>query len=186
MLDAQIQLPIPSQADPAGRLRILYNDYRTACLNKKYYGCRLQTTQHWNLGFEIIIALGATGTGIGGWTFFQQYPGVWALLAGASAVLALVKPIIQLSTKIERYGRLYGEFSKLSATLQTVVDEVRAAGTLSEDQYQIYKKAKGTFSELAKEDEPRPQRQLILRLQDEVDREIPPETLPMPTAKKQT
>ena len=56
----------------AGQLEILYDHYRDACLNQKYYGHRYVHIERWNKGIEIAIAVGSATTTIGAWPLWQS------------------------------------------------------------------------------------------------------------------
>jgi hypothetical protein len=45
------------------QLRYIYNSYRTALLNRKYYRSRLVLFQRYNSVMEVAIAVGAAGSG---------------------------------------------------------------------------------------------------------------------------
>src|ERR1044072_8967941 len=84
----------------------IHNEFRTALLNSKYYGWRLDRCQKINRAIEIVIAVGATtGTGIAGFAIKKNGAGAaaWAVISGASVVLATLKPIVDLPKKIEQY-----------------------------------------------------------------------------------
>jgi hypothetical protein len=165
------------------RLIIIYNEYRTSCLNAKYYGCRLHSVQRTNFWLEVVVAAG-TSAGIGGLTLLQSEPAhsIWTVIAAVSAVLAIVKPVANLSAKLSKYARLYGEYAKLTATIRTVVENITVTKDFLPEDERVYRSAQATFSELAKDDDPRPSRRLLTKLQNEVNNEISPETLWLPPA----
>jgi hypothetical protein len=66
-------MPAVDPVATVGLLTIIHNEYRTALLNRKYYGARLERYRTINRWFEIAIALGATtGTGIAGLAIWKQ------------------------------------------------------------------------------------------------------------------
>jgi hypothetical protein len=101
-----------------GHAKVLHDDYRTAILNKCYYGHKLSFFSRVNVGFEILIAMGATGStgaGIANLTIWTGPPGIlaWAAVSGTAVVLSTLKPIINIGKQIERCGKLWGEYSRL-------------------------------------------------------------------------
>jgi hypothetical protein len=91
------------------RLKHIYNEYLTSLLNRKYYRHQLAVCKRENTVFEILIALGASGSGIAGRGVWVTDDGkvVWACLAGLAALLAVIKPFIKSSSKIENYTKLF-------------------------------------------------------------------------------
>jgi hypothetical protein len=106
------------------QLRYIYNSYRTALLNRKYYGSRLVLSQRYNSVMEIAIAVGAAGSGgvagLAVWgTITGQYAWLW--ISGIATVLGVVKPILQIGAKIENYTKLYSGYSNVYLELKSVV-----------------------------------------------------------------
>ena len=92
------------------QLTEIYTFLCRSALNKEYFGERLYRAQRWNDILEIAIAVGTTGSGVSALTVWHVEPWgpfVWGSLTVVSAVLAVVKPIIQLNKRIERLTRLY-------------------------------------------------------------------------------
>src|SRR5260370_17196780 len=82
-----------------GQLKNIHREFRTALLNKKYYGCRLNWYQNVNRWFEIFIALGAAaGTGIAGFAIWKNGPAVtaWAIISAPSIVPPALNHIVVL------------------------------------------------------------------------------------------
>jgi hypothetical protein len=79
----------------------VYDDYRTARMNQKYYARRLSTYKRLNLTFEGALGVGTSGT-IGSLAIWQTAIGTfaWALIAGATAIIAVLKPIIPISKEL--------------------------------------------------------------------------------------
>src|SRR5262245_21201645 len=99
-------MPVPAREE----LTLIYDQYRTSLFNVKYFGHVLSQAQKINLLSEILVAIGATtGGAIAGWSIWKQELAapVWAVIAGAAAVIATIKPIIRLPEKVERFSKLY-------------------------------------------------------------------------------
>ena len=168
------------------QLSVLYDNLRTACFNKKYYGHQLAKTRRWNNASEFVLAITASGTGIGSWAVFQYQAGqiAWVVLAGVSALIAIVKPIVKWSDSVERYAKLHSEYSKLTVTLQAVAGQVRMQKEFTPELQKVYQTAQSTFSKLADDDDPSPNDTLLAALQQKVNQEIPPASLWMPKGTK--
>jgi hypothetical protein len=171
-----------SQADFAGQLEILYDHYRDACLNQKYYGHRYVHIERWNKGIEIAIAVGSATTTIGAWPLWQSGVGtvIWAGIAGISTILAVVKPFLNYPENMKRFGRLHVGYAEVTAELRETVNSVRINRSLSSEALTAHQRARRMLMKLAREDEPIADRKLIERLQAEVNKEIPASTLWLP------
>jgi hypothetical protein len=159
-----------------GHLKNIYNQYRSALLNKKYYGCRLESTRRTNLVVEIMIAVGASGsTGIAGLTIWQQGAGItaWALISGIAILLSTIKPFLGLAAQIERYGKLWGEFASMYEAFKIIEQDCRANDYLTTEQVDTFKRLRERIQNLAPLDDQRPDKKLIKRLTQEVNHELP-------------
>jgi hypothetical protein len=170
------------QADCAEQLEILYDHYRDACLNQKYYGHRYVHVERSNSGIEIAIAIGSATSTIGAWPLWQFGVGkvIWATIAGASTILAVVKPFLNYPEKMKKFGRLHAGYVEITTELREIVNNLRIARSLSNEALITYKRMRKMLTQLAREDEPNPNRRLIKRLQAEVNKEIPLHTLWFP------
>lgn len=159
-------------------VRTLYSQYRTVCLNRKYYGCRLQTIRDWDKVLEISIAIG-TSTAIGGWALWRASIGatIWAVVGGLVAVLAVIKPILQLSQEIERYSKLFIGYGDTFSDLGNLVDEVGKTENYSGEMDVAFRKTFERLKQLAADDDPQPNQKLVQKCTDEVNREIPVDSL---------
>ena len=110
------------------QLKTIHREYRTVLLNVKYYNRQLRLYRMINLWMEILIAVGSTtSTGIAGFAIWQNGLGTtaWGIVSGASIMLAVVKPIIKVPERIERYGKLSGEYSTMFEKLSHLEDDIR-------------------------------------------------------------
>jgi hypothetical protein len=170
------------QADFVGQLKVLYNHYRDACLNQKYYGHRYVHVERWNKGVEIAIAIGSATSAIGAWPLWQSSVGkvIWAGVAAISTTLAVVKPFINYPEKMKRFERLHMGYAEVMAELREAVNNVQMNRNLSAETLAAHRRTRKILTKLAREDEPNPDRKLIQRLQAEVNKEIPAHSLWIP------
>jgi hypothetical protein len=166
------------------QLEVLYDHYRDACLNQKYYGHRYVHAERWNKGLEIAIAIGSATSTIGAWPLWQSGVGkvIWAGIAGISTILAVLKPFINYPAKLKRLDELHVGYVGVTAELRELVNSVRINGGLSGDALAAHQAASKMLTKLARQDEPNPNRKLIQRLEVEVNREIPADRLWVPSA----
>src|ERR1700722_6185071 len=118
------------------QLGVIYDTYRTALLNKLYYGARLESYRKINMWVEILIAIGATTSGVSGfalWKIEPYGPIVWGAFAGLVAVLAIAKPFLQFSKAIERYTKLHTGHLYNSLALYQLVANIRREQALTKE-----------------------------------------------------
>jgi len=177
-------MPAVAPDAAVGPLINIHREFRTAALNKKYYGYKLDQYQFINKCLEILIACGATtGTGIAGLAIWKNGMGTtaWGIISGVSIVLATIKPIVALPKEIERYSKLASGYATIYETYRGMEQDFFALGSLGTEQIDQYHKLRDEMTKLAADDDRHPSRQLIKRFQDEVNEEIPASSLWMPT-----
>jgi hypothetical protein len=165
------------------QLRQIYDTYRTALLNRKYYAYELSKQQNRNTCFEIIVAVGATGSGgIAGLAVWKLTPGfyVWIFISGTAAVLSVTKPILQLGKRIEEYTKLYTGYTSVYLELKTIVEDIEVLRYIPPKVEDKYLSIRVLMKELGVLNKPKQDDKLILRFQSQVNKEIPPENLWMP------
>ena len=155
-------------------LRRNYDDYRTVRMSRDYYGCRLSQVKRWNLLYEVVLAIGASGT-VAGWYLWQTPAGKtsWALFAGFVAILSILKPILQLPKEIERYSKLHTGYSALFYDLRDLIDEIQNDGGITPAREKSVAEAQKKYRELALQDDPKPSQRLLRQCQAEVNRLTP-------------
>lgn len=166
------------------QLRFIYNGYRTALLNRKYYGFRLSLFQRYNTILEIVIAVGAAGSGgVAGLAIWGSIPGqyTWLVISGIATLLGILKPILQLGRHIENYTKLYAGHSNVYLDLKSIVEDIEVSRAIPAKTSNRYDSIRNRISELGGLNDPRPNNNLIFRLQGEVNEEIPPESLWFPS-----
>src|SRR5580704_5938089 len=109
------------------RVYQIYDVLRTLLLNKKYYAERLSRFQNYNFAMEMLIACGTAGSGVAGFAFWQLAAGkiVWGLISAAAVILAIAKPLLKLTDRIEVYAKLYGEYTSAFARMKILVDDIQ-------------------------------------------------------------
>jgi len=160
-------------------VKAVNDEYRTALMNRKYYGYRLDRVATWNRVMEIVVALG-TSSAIGAWVIWKStsYGQIaWAVLAGLAVVVAIIKPILNLSKDIERYTRLFIGHGDVSYDLQTIIDDLPRVGDYTTEMDGVFHRARNRIGKLATDDDPAIDEKLRRRCFDEVKREIPADKL---------
>ncbi|MCJ7602037.1 MAG: hypothetical protein MUO63_11135 [Desulfobulbaceae bacterium] len=92
----------------------IYDEYRTARLNVKINEYHLANYKKWNFIIEFILALTASSSVASFW-FWQSATGqtVWKCLSVLTAILAVLKPMLNLSGKIQKFSEILTDFKSL-------------------------------------------------------------------------
>lgn len=164
------------------RLYQIYDALRTILLNKKYYATRVSRLRRYNFWMEMTIAAGAAGSGVAGYAVWQFQEGkiVWAVISAASSLLAIAKPLLRLTERIEEYAKLYGEYTSAFVRMRILVDDIQVDKTLSSARIKLFDELRTRAAELSKLGDPTPNRTFVKRLQDEVNIEIAIDALWVP------
>ena len=145
-----------------------------AGMNKEYYGVKLARSQLVSSWMDILIAIGATGSGLSALTIWNTEWGkpvwttLWAVLSLVAAVLALAKPIVQFNKRIERFSRLFAGHSDIYTSLLVLSSRIKRKGTITDEMSSTFETAEIRFMELSKEDDPSPSRRLLDRCQQTI------------------
>ena len=148
---------------------------RTSRLNAKYYGDRLETLRRWNLGFDLAIAVGTSGT-LAATAAAKTGAGtsVMITLAAIAATLGVVKPVLALARRIERAARLWAGWNGIFNALRKMTADIAANEGVRPELVPIYAELVERMDQLTGEDDSSPDRATLRRIQDEVNEEFPP------------
>jgi hypothetical protein len=160
----------------------LYNLYRSALMNEKYFGRRLHHYRTLNRYGEIILAVTASST-VGGWAVWTTGWGAlaWKGLACFSTLLALLKPVLQLSKHIELHSKVYVGYCSLYFDLKALVDDVQRTHSFTPELRKTQKQAQERYKNLALQVDFPSRRKVLTECMNEVNEQIPPDTLWFPS-----
>lgn len=163
------------------RMRYLYQEYRTAIFNRKYYGHRLRIAKVVNRIFEIVIAVGAS-TAISVWTFWKTPVGapVWQGVGMLAAILAVLKPPLNIAGDLERYTALMDGYSSYCFDTHTIIETARVDSRLDQKTWENFQASQKRLGDLAARDDTAPSKRLVERYFRETDKEVPANSLWMP------
>ncbi|HEV8679726.1 MAG TPA: hypothetical protein VGQ90_10155 [Stellaceae bacterium] len=173
-------------ADLNRTLEGIYDDYRTILLNAKYNGERLRRVRRLNRILEFVIVIGASGSGIAGFTLWKTDYGqyAWGTISAAAIIVTILKPILDLDHDIEEHSQLWAEYSTLNARCRNIVrtiDSTRSmlanAGELPKALADEVQDIRTKLVELAPRGDQNPSETRLEALQAQVNAEIPPATL---------
>jgi hypothetical protein len=163
-------------------LRDIYDEYRNALMRSKYYAYRLKTYKTYNKLLEIVLAVGTSGV-VGALAIWQTGYGkdAWAVVAGLSAILVIIKPIINLQDKIEKYSTLHAVHESIFEDIKRLVIDINTTRSLSAEIERLFVFIRTRYGALGLVSDEIPKKRLVRKCYNEVNREIPPESLWMPS-----
>ena len=100
----------------------IYDEYRTARFNVRYYEYLLANLKRWNFWIELIIAL-SVSSGITFLWIWSTSAGsiIWKIIITVAAVLSVIKPLVKLSDKIQLNTEVLTKWRALDADFQKLV-----------------------------------------------------------------
>lgn len=105
----------------------VYDQYRTARLNVKYHAVLLRRYKRNNLLIEIVLAISAPTSAVAGLWFWETVAGawIWKVFGVISAVLAVAKPVLNITDKIRNIQEILMGYKALDHDLQRLSIEIR-------------------------------------------------------------
>jgi hypothetical protein len=161
----------------------VYDNYRTARLNVKYYCARLQKFERWNTGLEILIAIAAPGSVISGFWFLQTQTGLdlWKVVSAVAGVAGFLKPFLKLGQKIKFFEQTISGYRALEYDLYEIVLRIREDESYSAACKKMFEAAMKKKKVLATNPPENMQDgNLVEKFYEEVLKEIPSESLYVP------
>ncbi|MBV9068281.1 MAG: hypothetical protein JO231_06195 [Acidobacteria bacterium] len=168
MADAQILM----------KAQTVNDEYRTAALNRKYYGCRLQTVKRQNLTCEILLAF-SSSSAVAAWSLWQTETGslAWKILSAVAAIIAIVKPLLALDKDIERYSELVVGYAALYYDMRKLIADAKINSGVAAEDWARFESFQQRMAALGVKDDLRARQKLHDRCYDEVLSEIPDSAL---------
>jgi len=160
-------------------VKVVNDTYRTALMNRMYYGHRLSIVKRWNLLLEIFVAIG-TSSAIGAWTIWKSTAvgeHIWPILAGVSTLLAVIKPFLNLSKHVEKYTKLFVGHGDVYYDLRSITADLVRCRDYTDKMHEAFVRALGRIKQLAPDDDPKISEKLSRRFFEEVKKQVPVESL---------
>ena len=155
----------------------VYDAIRTARLNAKYYGCRVSALERENFWIELTLAATATGSAIAGFAFWSTTAGkpIWQGLMIVSAILAIVKPLLKLTDRIQKLEQLIGVYRNIEYELKAIEIGIKQRRTFDSELQSQFAEALKQMKEAAANPAGgfRTDDRLRKRCQEEVAYELP-------------
>lgn len=163
-------------------LKSVYEMLKIARLSSMYYERRLWTANLVHFTFEIMIAVGATTSGVAAWALWQNkiYASVWAVIAGASTLFAILKPILAPAKWIELCTRQHQGWFALYFALDKLRILIRQDAAFTRETRRRVETLYDRLAAISLDDEKCPSERLIKQLEPKVAAAIPDGSLWLP------
>ncbi|WP_316219241.1 hypothetical protein [Bradyrhizobium sp. SZCCHNR2026] len=149
----------------------------------KYYACRLQAVERFNLSMDLILAATAPSSAVAGLWFLQTEYGklVWQYMGGVAAFASILKPILNPTKRIKEYENILTGYRTLEYDLMEIKSSIEQKQRYDQTHQAELKKAIQREKVLvAKNPETRECKRVKRRCEKEVLRELPPESFFVP------
>jgi len=159
-------------------LNRLFNLYRLANLNTRYYGCRAESFERRNKWATIIVALlSALALALLLGVDQSWVKPVAAALAGLAAIITGVIPFLGWPEKIRDLRSLRFAYSQLFGQIEFAITEIKRAGKLSDEHIGLSRMVHEGFMRVETMDELEPKKKLIDREDAKVRKAFPEDYL---------
>jgi hypothetical protein len=130
------------------------------------------------MAYEVALAIGGSGA-IATWAIWKSgiWHSAWAIIIGAVAVLAALKPLLQFGKQIERYSQRHAEWNTHYLELKDLVDAIQTARTIDEEMLNSFEKARARQKKIRSADDPGISKRLMNKFTAETEAEIAKENL---------
>ncbi len=154
----------------------VYDLYRTARLNAKYYSAMLHITEKWNFILDLILLFTAPTSAVAGLWFWETEIGqeMWKYLGVIAAIAAIVKPLLTLPKKMKEYESLVSGYRMLEHDLHEIkvsISEKRKYDKVAQVDFKKAMKRKGVL--VGKEPDSKENKKVKQKCEKEVLAELP-------------
>ncbi len=159
----------------------LYDLYRNCLTKSKYYGHKLKLYKRASVAMDILIALAASSAFTGQAIMKTQIGlNLVSFLLLASAVIAVIRPILKLSEGIDLYSKLYYAYTELFYRIEGLNDDIRRQNTFTKIHQRKASDIFDRYRDLELQNDPSENVKKMAKYQDAVDKTIPSDTLWLP------
>lgn len=153
----------------------LYDLWRTAKLNEKYYAARSDFLQKINICMDITIAVTAPGGTISAITLWSTPVGaiLWKVLLVIAAVVGILKPLLHLTDSIKKMETCLSGYRLLVHDTNEIINDMKQRRRYDDEIVKEYKEAykrKGVL--ISQNPETKESKRLVSRFTEEVNREL--------------
>ncbi len=154
----------------------VYDLLRTCRLTTKYWSVRLLRIRRQDFLLECTLMATAPGSALAGLVFWNTEYGrtAWMLLTTITALLAIVKPLLRLSERLDQLQKIITRYRVIECQLESLTNDIRRGNRYSSEFVAVFKNLEAQVSESSK-DEPveRFDEKLRRSLYKEVNEELP-------------
>jgi hypothetical protein len=162
---------------------VVYDLYKTARLNVKYYATQLNKVERVNFIIELIIAISAPTSAVTGIWLLKTDAGqeVWKYIAALAAFAAVLKPLLRLPHKIKNMEQSLSGYRALEYDVEQIVNKIKVERVYSKSSKAMLDDAqKKKKSLVCNPPENNQNKKLIEHLYSEVNQELPMESFFVP------
>lgn len=170
--------PVTSYTKKQAALVLVYDLYRSALLNARYYGHRADATSRANRTLQIATAVCSSATLVG--VIQSTWPPAALVLTAAGALVSAVFPLLGLADRAARFERLHFSYQTLYHQIDLLVGRIRSSHDFTAEGHASYELLSQLYAQLGPLDEPRPNQTLIRQLTEKVNGLIPADSLWLP------
>jgi hypothetical protein len=161
----------------------VYDLYRTARLNAKYYSALLHQAENRNFWLEFILLCTAPTSAVAGLWFWDTELGknVWQYLGVVAALAAVLKPLLSLPKKMKGYESLVSGYKMLEHDLHEIqisITEKKKYDKTAQTDFKKALKRKGVL--VGKETDAKENKKLKQRCEKEIISELPSSSFYIP------
>jgi len=159
-----------------------YDFYRSAILAQRYNAHKLKWAHRWSSWAETIAAI-TSSTAIASLAFWRSELGanVFTGLLVLSALASIARSTFGLSAELDLRSRLSSSWLELHLEMEDAIREIRRHGRITEADRTRLDLLSERFRRVNSIDVRKSDDQLLRKLQAEVNRSIPPESLWLPS-----
>jgi hypothetical protein len=164
------------------KMLCLHTTLREALRFKKYYSREMKRCARWNFWANFLIAAVAS-TSLTSMTFFSDTDLGKAILKAmllVSAIATIVKPLLKLDKQIARFSKLQSDYLDLYQKLDRLKIDIQHCGAFRPLHEKRLARLRNRFDSLGLRNEAVESDRKMLKIMDEVDRSIPPNSLWLP------
>jgi hypothetical protein len=153
----------------------VYDEYRTARFNVRYYERQLRSLRWKNLSIEVVIALSVSSGVAGLWLWETAVGGIiWKALVTLAAFIAVVKPLVKFSDQIQQKSETLTSWRLLDDGLRQLIILVRQCRKYDEEMQNRFLTLIQTKSTIVQREPPESvDERLRRRCFEQVNQELP-------------
>lgn len=164
----------------------VYDAYRDSKLWVLYYSEKLDRHKRLNSFIEIILAITTSSSAVAALWLWDTALGreIWKYVLAASAILAIIKPIIKLTEKVQRYEEVLSGYRGLENDLKIIIIQIKQSRKYGIPHRTKLTEAVSRQGELQKKNpEAKHETSLIEKCRSQVKKDFPPEHFFIPKDK---